>query len=357
MPSPHTIRVLVVDDSALIRQMLTRALAQDPRIEVVGTAKTGTEAIQQAIGLEPDVITLDIEMPELTGLEALPYLIKRTEARVVMLSSLDSTEVTYQALSSGAVDFMTKPKAGFATSLTELTDELLKKIRTASRIDPSKRLCAPDAAGDGQCEEEGTGAGEAAREVKLLVGIAASTGGPPALEHVFAGLSPDLPAAYLIVQHLPQGFTASLAKRIDKASPLTVVEAEKGAALQPGTAYVAPHGKHLFVSRTAGGDLRVSFDEGPSIHGVKPAADPMFHSVAKLMGSESVGVVLTGMGADGAAGLSSVKAAGGETIAQDEATSVVWGMPGAAVRQGAAKHVVPLGGVAAEIRRAIRARG
>lgn len=360
MPNQHTIRVLVVDDSALIRQMLTRALGQDPRIEVVGTARTGTEAIERAIDLEPDVITLDIEMPELSGLEALPFLVKRTQARVIMLSSLDSTEVTYQALSAGAVDFMTKPKGGFASSLTELSEVLLKKIRVASRVDPAKR--APESrVAAGEDDDEGPPSGESpappARELERLVVIAASTGGPPALEHVMAGLGPDLPAAYMIVQHLPSGFTSSFARRLDKASGLAVNEAADGMVVRPGNAYVAPHGAHMLVEQGSVIAPRIRLDAGPSIHGVRPAADPLFHSAADLMGESVVGVVLTGMGSDGAAGLSAVRARGGETIVQDEATSVVWGMPGAAVRQGAAKHVVPLRMVAAEIRRAVRTWG
>ncbi len=354
---PNNIRVLVVDDSALIRQMLTRALSFDPRVEVVGVARTGSEAIERAVELEPDVITLDIEMPELNGIEALPFLMKRTRSRVIMLSSLDSPDVTYQALSVGAVDFMVKPKGGIASSLAELSDDLLKKIRVANRIDPDRRLCATVDHPLAPCPPEAVPESDRAREIKRLVVMAASTGGPPALERVLSGLKEDLPAAYVIVQHLPAGFTSSFARRLDSASPLTVAEAAHGAPVRPGHAYVAPHGAHVRLERAASDQPRLSLADGPTIHGVKPAADPLFESAASHFGPDVVGVVLTGMGSDGAEGLTAVRAAGGETIVQNEETSVVWGMPGAAHKRGAARHVVPLDLVAAEVRRAIRSWG
>lgn len=374
-----SIKVLIVDDSALIRQMLVRALAVDPRIEVVGTAKTGLEAIERAGELAPDVITLDIEMPELTGLEALPHLRKRCDARVLMLSTLDDPETTYAALSSGAVDFVTKPRAGVATSLPELTETLLKKIKTVYRIDPSKidaaglsrasltavperdpaaaTVEAPAAEKGGAGAPRGKGAQDAPKRAQYLdsvVAIAASTGGPPALERVFAGLDAALPAAYVVVQHLPPGFSTSLARRLSGLGSIDVVEATDGMLVEPATAYVAPHGHHMIVSEPVAGTYRISLEDGASLHGVKPSADPLFQSVARIFGKRAVGVVLTGMGADGAAGLGAIKGAGGATIAQDEHTSVVWGMPGAAARAGAANHVVPIGLVAAEIRRFIR---
>jgi two-component system chemotaxis response regulator CheB len=344
------IKVLVVDDSALIRQMLTRALSVDPSIDVVGSAKTGLEAIEKAATLEPDVVTLDIEMPELSGLEALPHIIKTTPARVVMLSSLSDDESTYQALARGAVDFLVKPASGVATSLAELSDLLIKKIKIANRISPERRLMAhPEMLAEGNVSSSAPRGGVLAERV---VAIAASTGGPPALEMVFSGLTADLPAAYAIVQHLPAGFTASLARRLARVTDITVTEALDGMALEQGVAYLAPHGSHV---RVGGLNVkRLNFDDSPPVHGVKPAADPLLESVAAAFGDHAVGVVLTGMGADGAVGLKQIRDAGGETIAQDEETSVVWGMPGAATRLGAAAHVVPLRGVSAEIRRAVR---
>jgi len=353
---PLTIRVLVVDDSALIRQMLTRALSMDPRIDIVGTAKNGVEAIEKARQLSPDVITLDIEMPELTGLEALPHIRKHSDARVVMLSSLDDSDTTYRALSLGAVDFMHKPHAGMASSITELTDHLLKKIKTAYRISPdatSVALADVDVATAPPLDASSDVA--RADNLAVAVAIAASTGGPPALERVFTGLSASLPAAYLIVQHLPQGFSASLAKRLSAVGEIGVAEAVDGELLEPGRGYIAPYGAHMLVERV-GSEARVVLSDSAPMHGVRPAADPLLESVARSFGTHAVCAVLTGMGSDGAQGALAVRQAGGEVVVQDEATSVVWGMPGAVMRLGAQVRAVPVGLVAAELRRAIRSR-
>lgn len=348
-----TIKVLIVDDSALIRQMLSRALSVDPRIEVVGSAKTGVEAVERAIELQPDVITLDIEMPELTGLEALPVLMKSTPARVVMLSSLDDPDTTYQALAAGASDFVVKPRQGVATSLTELSEVMIKKIKTAYRVDPAKRVPTASAAERGSIGGAGSAAvPRATSSLQRVVAIAASTGGPPALERVFSALGPDLPCSYLVVQHLPAGFSQSLARRLAGVSGIEFAEASDGASIKPGRGYVAPHGAHMVVEH--GALPRIRLEEGPTLHGVRPAADPLFESVARSFGERVVGVVLTGMGSDGAAGLAAIKRQGGVTIAQDEATSVVWGMPKAALKAGAVSKVVPLERIPAEIRRTCR---
>lgn len=333
--------------------MLTRALSCDPRIDVVGTAKTGVEAVEKARALEPDVITLDIEMPEMNGLEALPFIVRATAARVIMLSSLDDPDVTYQALSAGAIDFIAKPTAGVATSLAELTDLLVKKIRTAHRVHPEKRLAAVEVK---RAEETAPARVPAPSSAKLraLVAVAASTGGPPALEAVFSGLGSELPAAFLVVQHLPAGFTMSLARRLAGVTDLEVHEAADGMQVRSGGVYVAPHGAHMSLAVGSAVLPRISLCDGPPIHGVKPSADPLFSSAAEAFGPKAIGVVLTGMGSDGASGLGELRAAGGETIVQDEETSVVWGMPGAAVKQKAAKRIMPLHLIAPEIRRAIQ---
>jgi two-component system chemotaxis response regulator CheB len=350
------IRVLVVDDSALIRQMLTHALSLDPRIEIAGIARTGVEAIEKALQLEPDVITLDIEMPELTGLEALPFIIRDTRARVLMLSSLDDPDTTYAALSAGAVDFIAKPKGGFASSLSDLADILIKKIKTAYRIDPEKRLSV-SATGVGGNGDEGRPRPVPAENRTIasrLVVLAASTGGPPALERVFAGLSAEASAAYLVVQHLPAGFTASFAKRLSRIAGFPVIEGRQGLVVEPGIGYLAPHGTHMMVHSGVRKVATLSLSDTPPLHGVRPSADPLFESAAAVYGGRVTGVVLTGMGQDGALGMRAIRDAGGRTIVQDEASSVVWGMPGAAVRQGAAQTVVPLDRVAVEIRRTVR---
>lgn len=358
------IRVLVVDDSALIRQMLVRALGLDPRIEIVGWARNGIEAIEQSRKLRPDVITLDIEMPELSGLEALPHIVKECDARVLMLSSQDDPDVTYQALSSGAVDFISKPHGGFASSLSELSDQLVKKIKTAYRIDPAKvggrgsgssgTIEALTSAGDGVARRAvlpHTGSNDSPVQI---VALAASTGGPPALERVFAGLPQDLPVSYMVVQHLPAGFTTSFAGRLSRISGMPVVEAEDGMRVRPGHGYLAAYGRHMVIEGRPGRNTVIRLLDDPAVHGVRPAADPLFFSLAREYSDRSVGVVLTGMGTDGADGLLAMRRAGGHTIAQDEDTSVVWGMPGAAVKIGAAEVVEPLDRIAVEVRRRIR---
>ncbi|MDO9557285.1 MAG: chemotaxis response regulator protein-glutamate methylesterase [Coriobacteriia bacterium] len=352
-----TIKVLIVDDSALIRQMLTRALSVDPGLEVVGTARDGIEAIEKAVELTPDVITLDIAMPELTGIEALPHLIKATPARIVMLSSLDDPDTTYQALAGGAVDFLVKPKTGVATSLAELSETLIKKIKMAYRISPESRfelgnvrqLAAEEVPG---LKAEGP---PVATRIGRVVAIASSTGGPPALEAVFSGLTASLPAAYVVVQHLPAGFTESLARRLSRVTDIHVEKGRSGMLLKPGSAYIAPYGTHMkVVGATA---PRLQMEDGPPIHGVRPAADPLFTSVSDIFGSRSIGVVLTGMGSDGAQGLKRIFDGGGETIVQDEKSSTVWGMPRAAISIGATDRIVPLQHIAAEIRRTLREGG
>jgi two-component system chemotaxis response regulator CheB len=361
------IRVLVVDDSALIRQMLVRALGLDPGIEVVGWARNGVEAIEQSRKLQPDVITLDVEMPELSGLEALPHIVRDCEARVLMLSSQDDPEITYQALASGAVDFISKPHGGFASSLSELSDELVKKIKTAYRIDPARlragwaatrRIDATvsafpsgEPASPRRLKSPPTGASESPTHI---VALAASTGGPPALERVFSGLPQDLPVAYMVVQHLPAGFTRSFAGRLSRISGMPVVEAEDGMRVRPGHGYLAAYGRHMIVEGSPGRSTVIELTDDPPVHGVRPAADPLLFSLAKGYGPRATGVLLTGMGTDGAEGLLAVRRAGGHTIAQDEGTSVVWGMPGAAVRIGAAESVEPLEKIAIEVRRHIR---
>lgn len=353
---PPVIRVLIVDDSALIRQMLTRALSMDPRIDVVGIARNGVEAIERASELRPDVVTLDIEMPEMTGLEALPYLRKQCDARVLMLSSLDDPDTTYRALSLGAVDFIPKPSAGMATSINELTEVLLKKIRIANRIapesvalnepPPSESRTAPP---QRPCPDD-----EPCAPAEVCVALAASTGGPPALEKVFSGLPRAKRVGYVIVQHLPKGFTASMARRLGSAGEVPVSEAVDGEVFRGGRGYIAPHGAHLVIENDRDGTPTLRLTAEAPVHGVRPAADPLLRSVAETFGGRAVGVVLSGMGSDGALGALAIRRSGGHVVVQDERTSVVWGMPGAALRAGAADRTVGVGLVAAEIRRSLR---
>jgi len=357
-----SIRVLVVDDSALVRRILTKALSNDPGIEIVGTARNGVEALEKAADLRPDVITLDIEMPELDGFGVLRHLPKRSDARVVVLSSLTDAAAAYPALLLGAIDFVQKPTAGVATSIAELSAEMSAKIRTAFHVDPghaaeialqqralSRGTASPSAPAEGAAGASIEGPG-------IAVGFAASTGGPPALEQVLSGLSPTLGAAFIVVQHLPAGFSASMARRLSSHTSIEFVEAEQGMPVEAGCGYIAPHGAHLLVIDKDQGGSRFSLLREPPINGVTSSADPLFTSLATRFGSQSIGVVLTGMGADAAAGAAAIKQVGGEIIVQDEATSVVWGMPRAAQRAGAVKRAYPLESIADRVRQAIHAR-
>lgn len=348
-----SIRVLVVDDSALVRQLLTHVLSEAPRIEVVGTARNGIEAIAAVRDLAPDVVTLDIQMPEMDGLEALKRIVRDSSARVVMLSSVDDPDTTYKALESGAIEFIGKPREGLASSIDRLGTELVRAVRTAYSVAPEKRAQqAPIDASPAPVAEPSHPS-----DPRHLVCIAASTGGPLALERVFSGLRTDAPAAFLVVQHLPAGFAGSFATRLSRIAGFPVVEAEHDMRVRSGHGYVAPHGTHMRVSGKPGGATRIQLVDGPNLHGLKPSADPLFESAAQAFGEHVTGVVLTGMGTDAAYGLVAVRDAGGQTIAQDEATSVVWGMPGAAVKLGAAQCVAPIDRIAMEVRRSLRTAG
>ncbi len=358
MASP--IRVLVVDDSALLRQILTRALGEDPDIEIVGTARDGVEALQKAESLKPDVITLDIQMPALDGIQVLRHLPRHSDARVVVLSSVDDAPTTFLALSLGAIEFVPKPSAGVARSIGELSESLGAKIRAAYQVTPEHAVVVPaalrEASERDRVARARTARPPSATDPAVCVGLAASTGGPPALEIVFSGLSQLLPAAYVIVQHLPPGFSASFARRLSAHCDIPIVEAESGMALESGCGYIAAHGRHLTVVTGDDGVRRFELLAEPTIHGVCPSADPLFNSIATEFGDRSVCVVLTGMGVDGANGAAQIAHAGGEVIIQDESSSVIWGMPRAVERAGAAGQIVPIGQVAEKVRAAVIAR-
>jgi two-component system chemotaxis response regulator CheB len=343
-----TIRVLVVDDSALARQILTRVLDEASHIEIVGVARNGLEAVAAVRALDPDVVTLDIQMPEMDGMEALRLIVRDSRARVVMLTGVDDPETTFEALEAGATDFVLKPREGLATSIDRLTIELVRAIKAAYATTPEKRARAAPPAPSVPRMTPAEG------DPERVVCIAASTGGPLALDSVFAGLQPDLSAAFLVVQHLPAGFAASLAARLAKVAGFPVSEAEDGMRVLAGQGYVAPYGTHMRIVGAPKQPTRIELVSGPSIHGLIPAADPLLESSAHAFGEKAVGVVLTGMGSDAAVGLLAVREAGGHTIAQDRGTSVVWGMPGSAVKIGAAQSVVPIDRVAVEIRLALR---
>jgi two-component system chemotaxis response regulator CheB len=338
------IRVLVVDDSALVRKILTEELSREPDITVVGTAVDPYVAREKILQLRPDVLTLDVEMPRMDGLTFLEKLMRHHPLPVVVVSSLTpkNSEAALRALSLGAVEVIAKP--GSALSIPEVARQLVRAVRAAAvarvtRLEPPLPATA---------RRPSTAAHLAAvRGSHAVVAIGASTGGTRAIEHVLTELPADAPGI-VIVQHMPEGFTASFAARLDELCQIEVREAKDGDRLGTGLALLAPGNRHMLLERS-GAHLQVRLKDGPPVHHSRPAVDVLFHSVARLAGRNAVGIVLTGMGADGAAGLLAMRQAGAHTIAQDEQSSVVFGMPKEAIRVGAAAEILPLDRVAAAV--------
>jgi two-component system chemotaxis response regulator CheB len=343
-PQPkERIKVLIVDDSALVRRMLTEMLSSDPAIAVLGTANDAYDAREKIKALNPDVLTLDVEMPRMDGLTFLRNLMRLRPMPVIMVSSLTErgAEVTLDALSVGAVDYLSKPKIDLAATLADYRDELIAKVKAAA----SARVRAPSAAA-----AAGAGAVLAKRApqrqlrtTERIIAIGASTGGTEAIKDVLIHLPPDTPGI-VITQHIPKLFSGAFARRMNACCQLSVCEAEDGQQVLRGHAYIAPGDKHLLLVRD-GARYVCRLDEGPPVNRHKPSVDVMFRSVAQQAGRNAIGVILTGMGKDGAMGLKEMRDAGSRTLAQDEATSIVWGMPGEAVAVGGAAEVMPLGDI------------
>jgi len=355
------IRVLVTDDSAFMRQVVTRALEGDGRFEVVGTAGSGAEAVEQCRKLKPDVVTMDFNMPGMNGAQATRAIMAERAVPIVMLSAhtQQGAKETLQALDAGAVDFVTKPSGEVSAHLGDAKAELTEKLLAAAGANVavlSPR--APEPRSEPRAERRAASSPElssgplSSRRISLagqhrLIVIACSTGGPQALLRVVPQLLLGSRAGLIIVQHMPDGFTGALAAQLTEASPFQVREAQAGDLAGPGTALLAPGGTHLVLDRTGRAQLRTD----PPVHGVRPAADPTLVSVAQSFGARGIGVVLTGMGRDGARGLAALKASGGTTLAQDKASSLVYGMPKAAIELGVVDTVSPLDRIAAVINR------
>ena len=335
------IRVLVVDDSAFMRRVIGDAIASQPDMQLAGAARSGLDALLKVEQLQPDVVTLDIEMPEMDGLTALRHLMVRYPRPVVMLSTMTQAgaATTLRALSIGAVDFVAKPTGAIALDFHRVRDELLHKVRVAAAA--QVRQLTPEPRRPLQVTKP------AARrdDFDHLVIIGSSTGGPRALGRLVPELPTDGRTAYVVIQHMPAGFTRSLAERLGASSQLAVREAAAGDRLEVGTVLVAP-GDYHFRLNTSG---TVELDQGPRVHGVRPSVDVGLRSAAEHCGSRTVAVILTGMGQDGADGAATVHQAGGYVVAEDEATCVVWGMPRAVAERGLANQVVPLHGMAQAI--------
>jgi two-component system chemotaxis response regulator CheB len=341
----------VVDDSAFMRKLVSEILSTSGEFRVVGTARNGLDALKQIHALDPEIVTLDIEMPELDGLQTLGYIMSETPRPVVMLSALDSPnggDLTIRALELGAVDFVHKPSGSPRDSAELLGGRLLEALRAASCVN----LRGVPMLGRQSLVDHTARAADNGAATNVVV-IAASTGGPRALAEVIPRLPSRLNAAVLVVQHMPAGFTTSLASRLNAMSQLGVTEAHHGDRIEHGRVYVAPGGMHMRVIDVAGVPV-IALDQTPPIWGVRPSADPLFRSVAQRFGASVVGVVLTGMGRDGAEGLRAIRDRGGYAIVQDKATSIVYGMPQAALATAGADRTLPLADIAIEIGGAVR---
>ena len=340
------VSVLIVDDSALVRQLLVDMISQDDELEVAGVARNGVEAIKLTVELDPDVVTMDIHMPEMDGLAALEYIMKKSPRPVVMLSALvkKGAAPTLRALELGAVDFIAKPTQ-FPTSVNEVREDVLNKIKAAAHsrareIWEQARKAKPP------------------KKVKIkrvtvggakLVVMGASAGGPRALAEIVPALPEDLPAALIIVQHMPEPFTGSFAERLNSKANIEVREAVQGEELEPGLGFVVPGGQDMVFEKIGGDKVRTRLLPTVARHGASPVIDVTMESAAQVYGERTVGVLLSGMGSDGAMGLGMIRDAGGDTIAQNEETCLVFGMPKAAIERKLVSEVLPLDKIAEAI--------
>src|SRR6266704_4927363 len=338
------IRVLVVDDSALMRKLIPAILARDSSIEVVGTAMDGAFALKKIEELRPDVVTLDLEMPRMDGIEALRLIMRHALLPVILFSthSKQGGYSPFQALALGAVDFLPKPKDAAAGHLEQIADELIAKIKVAKRA--AGRKLPPAVVREEPVTPKK--AHRAALPPRRVIAIGISTGGPNALQFLLSQIPADFQSTLVVVQHMPEGFTEMFAKRLDECCALQVHEARSGDLLLAGRVLICPGNRHVMVRRMPRGDM-VVLSDGPPVNGHRPSADVLFHSVAQEFGLTAVGVLMTGMGDDGAEGLGAIKSAGGMTIAQSEDSCVVSGMPRAAILKGYANKIIPLDGLGA----------
>lgn len=358
------IKVLVIDDSALVRQVLSEVLNANSAIEVIGTAQDPLDAREKIKKLNPDVLTLDVEMPKMDGITFLANLMRLRPIPVVMVSTLtqNGADITFEALELGAVDFVSKPTVGVSEGLADYADEICEKVITASKVNVSKitdrqarRATAKESETnkvDKKLSADAVLEKRSVPKTKLkttdkIIALGASTGGTEAIKEVLMMMPANSPGI-VISQHIPEAFSKPFAERMDKNSAMTVYEAVDGQQILPGHVYIAPGNRHLIVERS-GARYICRLNDGPPVNRHKPSVDVMFRSVAQNVGPNAIGVILTGMGADGALGLKEMLENGAPTLVQDEKSSVVWGMPGEAYKIGAAQDQYPLEKIAGEL--------
>ena len=347
------IKVLIVDDSVFMRKLLTDLFEAEPDFKVLDTARNGQDAIEKVKKLKPDLVTLDVEMPVMDGLKALEVIMKEAPLPVVMVSSLTQAgaEATMQALELGAFDFVAKT-AGPISNVNMIHREILLKCRSAVKANVAqltKRWVSSPALPTVKSFAAMTGVAGNER----VIAIGTSTGGPRALQEVVTKLPGNLPCGVVIVQHMPPGFTKSLSERLNSLSALAVKEAEHNDIVRPGMVFIAPGDYHMLIERE-GGKAVLKLNQSGPIGGHRPAVDPMMESVAKTFGSRAIGVILTGMGHDGAKGIKAIKQQQGHTIAEDQSTAVVFGMPKSAIELGVVDRVAPITSIANEIIKAVQ---
>ncbi|KEO82951.1 protein-glutamate methylesterase/protein-glutamine glutaminase [Tumebacillus flagellatus] len=344
------IQVLVCDDSALMRRIISDILKSDPEIIVVGTAKNGQEALELIPQLKPDVLTLDIEMPVLNGLEALPMIWRKYKLPTIMLSSLtqEGADATIKALELGAFDFVGKPSGSISLDLAKVGQDLIHKIKAAAKkeqVVQSTKYFRP--------QPKPTPAPpkplRTSKRVEEILAIGTSTGGPRALQMVLSHLPATLAAPVVVVQHMPAGFTRSLAQRLDHLCLVSVQEAQDGQVLEQGHVYIAPGDYHMRIVEKSPGTYVIQLNQEPPVGGHRPAVDTMYDSLAELRGVRIRAAILTGMGGDGANGMVKIKAQGGRTIAEAQESCVVFGMPRTAIAKGCVDIIAPLDRIADEL--------
>ena len=360
------IKVLIIDDSALVRQVMTEILNKNRAIEVIGTAQDPFDARLKIKSLKPDVLTLDVEMPKMDGITFLANLMRLHPIPVVMVSTLTQAgaNITFEALELGAIDFVSKPTIGVSEGLEEYAEEICEKVITASTVNVSKisdrqarKATSSSSRTDAKLVDKKLSADavlekRSVPKTKLkttdkIIALGASTGGTEAIKEVLMAMPANSPGI-VISQHIPEAFSKPFAERMDKNSDMTVYEAVDGQQILPGHVYIAPGNRHLIVERS-GARYICRLNDGPPVNRHKPSVDVMFRSVAQNVGPNAIGVILTGMGADGAKGLKEMLENGAPTLVQDERTSVVWGMPGEAYKIGAAQEQYPLEKIAKEL--------